>query len=90
LRSSNIDASADAVEELEPVVARIRQRWPEVKILLRGLKRNGSKCEFVEGKYAAPFRRMPKSSNGVSQHRQDATFGVIDRRFGTQQVLPPG
>jgi hypothetical protein len=36
LRSSNIDASADAVEELEPVVARIRQRWPEVKILLRG------------------------------------------------------
>jgi hypothetical protein len=36
LRPSNIDASADSVEELEPVVARIRQRWPEVKILLRG------------------------------------------------------
>ncbi len=28
LRTSNIDASADSVEELEPVVARIRQRWP--------------------------------------------------------------
>jgi hypothetical protein len=36
LRRSNIDASADSVEELEPVVARIRQRWPAVSILLRG------------------------------------------------------
>jgi hypothetical protein len=36
LRMSNIDASADSVEELEPVVARIRQRWPAVKIQLRG------------------------------------------------------
>src|ERR1022692_2895546 len=34
LRMSNIDASADSVEELEPVVAGIRQRWPAVKILL--------------------------------------------------------
>jgi len=36
LRPSDIDASADSVEELEPVVARIRQCWPGVKILLRG------------------------------------------------------
>ena len=36
LRMSNIDASADSVEELEPIVARIRQRWPAVKIRLRG------------------------------------------------------
>jgi hypothetical protein len=36
LRMSNIDASADSVEELEPLVARIRQRWPLVKIQLRG------------------------------------------------------
>jgi hypothetical protein len=36
LRRSNIDASADSMEELEPVVARIRQRWPAVKIQLRG------------------------------------------------------
>ena len=36
LRMSNIDASADSVEELEPVVARIRERWPAVKIVLRG------------------------------------------------------
>ena len=36
LRMSNIDSSADSVEELEPVIARIRQSWPTVKILLRG------------------------------------------------------
>jgi len=36
LRMSNIDASADSVEELEPLVAHIRQRWPLVKIQLRG------------------------------------------------------
>ena len=36
LRMSNIDASADSVEELEPLIARIRQCWPAVKILLRG------------------------------------------------------
>ena len=36
LRMSNIDASADSVEELAPVMARIRQRWPAVQILLRG------------------------------------------------------
>jgi Transposase DDE domain group 1 len=36
LRMSNMDASADSVEELEPLIARIRQFWPTVKILLRG------------------------------------------------------
>lgn len=36
LRMSNIDSLADSVEELEPVIARIRQSWPTVKILLRG------------------------------------------------------
>ena len=36
LRMSNIDASADSVEELEPLVARIRQCWPAVRIVLRG------------------------------------------------------
>lgn len=35
LRFSNIDASADAVEEVARIVARIRQRWPSVRIILR-------------------------------------------------------
>ena len=36
LRPSNIDASAGSVEEVERIVAEIRQAWPQVKITLRG------------------------------------------------------
>jgi Transposase DDE domain group 1 len=36
LRPSNIDASEGTVEELERIVFRIRQRWPEVQIVVRG------------------------------------------------------
>jgi len=36
LRPSNIDASAGTVEELERIVGQIRERWPEVKIIVRG------------------------------------------------------
>jgi hypothetical protein len=35
LRRSNIDASAGAVEETERIVAQIRERWPNVQIVLR-------------------------------------------------------
>ena len=35
LRRSNIDASAGAVEEIARLVAQIRARWPEVRIILR-------------------------------------------------------
>jgi hypothetical protein len=36
LRSSNIDASAGALEEVERIVQQIRQKWPQVAIILRG------------------------------------------------------
>jgi hypothetical protein len=35
LRPSNIDASAGATEELERIVGRLREAWPEVKIIIR-------------------------------------------------------
>lgn len=35
LRSANRDASAGALEEVERIVARIRERWPSVRIILR-------------------------------------------------------
>ena len=44
LRRSNIDGSAGAVEEVARIVARIRTRWPRVRILLRadsGFAREG-------------------------------------------------
>ncbi|HEX6903337.1 MAG TPA: IS1380 family transposase [Thermoanaerobaculia bacterium] len=36
LREANVDASSGAVAELERIVTRIRQSWPEVRILVRG------------------------------------------------------
>ena len=36
LRPSNIDASAGSVEELTRIVALIRQRWPNTRIVIRG------------------------------------------------------
>ena len=35
LREANIDASAGAVEELERIVGRTRQAWPEVEVVIR-------------------------------------------------------
>jgi hypothetical protein len=35
LRESNLDAAAGAVEELERIVGRIRQAWPEVEVVIR-------------------------------------------------------
>lgn len=35
LRRANIDAAAGAVEEIERIVAQIRARWPQTRILLR-------------------------------------------------------
>src|SRR5713226_7923426 len=36
LRSSNIDASAGALEEVQRIVGQIRENWPKVKVTLRG------------------------------------------------------
>jgi hypothetical protein len=36
LRSSNIDASAGAVKEVQRIVDRIRRKWPLVRIIIRG------------------------------------------------------
>jgi hypothetical protein len=36
LREANVDAAAGAVDELERIVGRIRQVWPQVQIVIRG------------------------------------------------------
>jgi hypothetical protein len=36
LRPSNIDASEGALEEVQRIVARLREAWPEVQIIVRG------------------------------------------------------
>lgn len=56
LRPANIDASAGTVEELERIVTQIRQRWPEVQIVIRadsGFCREAimAWCEAHDGTY---------------------------------------
>lgn len=36
LRPSNRDGAAGSVEELEPIVTQIRERWPKTRIVIRG------------------------------------------------------
>ncbi len=36
LRPSNCDGAAGTLDEVKPIIARIRESWPKVKILLRG------------------------------------------------------
>jgi hypothetical protein len=86
LRRSNIDASADSVEELEPVVARIRQRWPEVKITLRG------DCGFCREKLMAWCEHqgihylvgLPQNTRLKKQI--EAEMAQVEERFQQTQV----
>ena len=36
LRPSNVDGAAGALDEVKPIVARLRRKWPTVRIVLRG------------------------------------------------------
>ena len=103
LRSSNIDASAGALEEVQRIVGQIRARWPEVKIVLRG---DGGFCRneimtWCEGngvKYAfglAKNKRLMKIIGGqLHQARQkyeethQAARVLADFRYRTRQTWP--
>jgi hypothetical protein len=48
LRPSNIDAAAGAKEVVERIVAQIRERWPEVQIVLRADSDGLAESAFAE------------------------------------------
>jgi hypothetical protein len=65
LRKADIDASAGAEEEIARIVARIRARWPDVRILLRadsGFARDGlmAWCEANRVDYLFGLARNPR------------------------------
>jgi Transposase DDE domain group 1 len=72
LRPANQDASAGTVEELRPVIAQIRERWPKVQIVLRAdsgfareslmtwCEENGLDYVFGLAKNARLIRRLAK------------------------------
>jgi Transposase DDE domain group 1 len=70
LRRANIDASAGAVEEIEPIVAQIRARWPRTRILLRadsGFAREAlmAWCERHRVDYVFGLARNPRLVSGI-------------------------
>jgi Transposase DDE domain group 1 len=65
LRPSNLDASAGAVEAVARIIARIRQAWPRVRILLRadsGFARDAlmTWCEANRVDYVFGLARNPR------------------------------
>jgi hypothetical protein len=65
LRSANIDASAGSLAEVRRIVAQIRQRWPQVRITLRGdsgfcRDELMSWCEDNRVDYVFGFARNPR------------------------------
>jgi DDE family transposase len=91
LRRSNIDASAGAVEEVARIAARIRTRWPRVRILLRAdsgfareelmgwCERNGVDFLFGLAKNARLTEVISPESNAARRHSEQ-TAGPA-RRF---------
>ena len=65
LRKADIDASADALEEIARIVAQIRARWPDARILLRadsGFAREAlmAWCEMNRVDYLFGLARNPR------------------------------
>jgi hypothetical protein len=70
LRPANIDASAGSVEEMARIVAQIRRRWPQVRILLR-----------ADSGFAREALMAWCENNGV-----DFLFGLAKNRRLVEQI----
>jgi len=71
LRKSNIDGAAGAVEEVERIVAQVRERWPNVKILSRadsGFARDAlmAWCERNEVDYVLGLAKNERLSSMIA------------------------
>jgi hypothetical protein len=85
LRPSNIDASAGTVQEVTPIVAQIRQRWPDVQIVLRadsGFAREEimSWCEESDVDYVFGLAKNSRLICKITREMKRAR-----RRFGRTQ-----
>jgi hypothetical protein len=92
LRCANIDAAAGAVEEIERIVAQIRARWPETRILLRadsGFAREGlmAWCESHDVDYLFGLARNVRLQKKIAVELAEAKAasvahdGAAMRRF---------
>jgi len=91
LRRSNIDGAAGAVEEVGRIVGQIRERWPEVRIVLRadsGFARDAlmSWCEQNRVDYLFGLARNVRLVEEIADELaeaavESATTGAPARRF---------
>ena len=65
LRTANRDAADGALEELQRIVAQIRERWPQVRVIVRG---------------DAGFCREPLMAWCEAQERVDYVFGLAGNK----------
>ncbi|MCP4037573.1 MAG: IS1380 family transposase [bacterium] len=77
LRRSNIDGCAGSVEELRPIVAQIRARWPEVEIWIRadsGFARDEimSFCEENTLEYVLGLARNARLQSIIEDEQEEA------------------
>jgi hypothetical protein len=91
LRKADIDASAGATQEIERVVARIREVWPNVRILLRadsGFARDGlmAWCETNDVDYLFGLAKNDRlnaelSADLAAAAKESGETGKSARRF---------
>ena len=77
LRSSNLDASAGSLEEVQRIVVQIRARWPKVQIILRadsGFCREElmAWCENNDVDYAFGFARNARLRRKIAREMRQA------------------
>ncbi len=77
LRSSNIDAAAGSVEELQRIVSRIRAQWPDVKIVIRadsGFARDAimTWCESNHVDYILGLARNERLKREIAEELEEA------------------
>ena len=82
LRPANIDASADALKHVQRIVSRLRDLWPQVKILLRadsGFAREELMgwCEHNQVDYLFGLARNCRLQDGLRQ----TDFEFLPTRF---------
>jgi hypothetical protein len=89
LRPANIDAAAGSLEEIDRIVARIRSRWPEVRIVLRadsGFARDGL-MTWCEGNGVDYLFGLARNTRLVAEI--EAELAEAARR-ASQAALRPG
>ena len=87
LRSANRDAADGAVEEVQRIVGQIRQRWPQVRVVVRGdagfcREELMAWCEATEGvDYVFGLARNPRLQRALArQQRRSRSRGMASGR----------